>query len=283
MASTSHLERTAHEPRHSEILEGSIVRVDEVNERIRLFRLELRSGPAKFSPGQWLDTYVPNVAKPGGFTITSAPSAAMTDSPYLELAVAKSAENAVAAWLWRPSDQLMGEMLRLRIGGSFVFPPPASSNLSPVRSLVLVAGGVGINPLVSIVRSIAESRPALDIDVRFLYASKLPASGRLQDVLFLYAIAALFEQRKLRGWLRLYATGADTTGLHQVPGTSVDVRSGRLSSDEVRSVVRELNPAETFVYICGPPVMTDELIAALTAPGQEGSLESERVLTEKWW
>lgn len=47
MASTSHIERTADEPRHSELHEGVIVSIQNVNERIRLFRLELPSGPVK--------------------------------------------------------------------------------------------------------------------------------------------------------------------------------------------------------------------------------------------
>ncbi|PHH79751.1 hypothetical protein CDD80_3871 [Ophiocordyceps camponoti-rufipedis] len=299
MASTSHIERTADEPRHSELHEGVIVSILDVNDRIRLFRFELQSGPVKvhdfaittpshFSPGQWLDTYVPSVSKPGGFTITSAPSAAASESrPYVELAVARAPENAVAAWLWRPTDRVLGSAVRLRIGGSFVF-PPLDSRLGNVGGLVFVAGGVGINPLVSMLRFVAEMESALDIDVRVLYASKLPASGRLQDILFLSEIAALFGQRKLRGWLRLYATGAGNglvvdEGSSHVGGAPVDVGSGRLTSDEARRVVRELDPAKTLVYICGPPLMTDELFAALTESGQEGSLKPDRVLTEKWW
>lgn len=243
---------------------------------------------SQFSPGQWLDTYVPSVSKPGGFTITSAPSAAAFEShPYVEIAVARAPENAVAAWLWRPTDHVLGSVVRLRIGGSFVF-PPLDPRLGNVGSLVFVAGGVGINPLVSMLRFVAELESALDIDVCVLYASKLPASGRLQDILFLSEIAALFGQRKLRGWLRLYATVAGNgpvvdAGSNHVGGVPVDVRSGRLTTDEARRVVRELDPAKMLVYICGPPLMTDELVAALTEGGQEGSLKPDRVLTEKWW
>ncbi|RCI13929.1 hypothetical protein L249_8160 [Ophiocordyceps polyrhachis-furcata BCC 54312] len=287
-----------------EFHEGIVIRVDQVNERIRLFRLELRSGPAKFLPGQWVDAFVPGVAQPGGFTITSVPSRASTPTkPYLELAVAQADGNAVAEWLWRPRQEVVGDELRLRIGGSFVFPPlderlavkDGHGRGSGMRSLVFVAGGVGINPLFSMLGYVAES--GLDVDdVRLLYATKLPRSGRLEDVLFLRDIAALFGQRKLRGSIRLYvtatatATGATTAAeagattqmdTRHICGASVSVRPGRISAEQVRSVVRRHDPNETLVYICGPPLMTDELVAALTA--EEDVLDSKRILTEKWW
>ncbi|RDA88988.1 hypothetical protein CP532_0701 [Ophiocordyceps camponoti-leonardi (nom. inval.)] len=284
-----------------EFHDGIVIRVDQVNERIRLFRLELRSGPAKFLPGQWVDTFVPGIAKPGGFTITSVPSRASTPTkPYVELAVAQADGNAVAEWLWRPREEVLGDELRLRIGGSFVFPPLDGERIvvrdgqgRGLRSLVFVAGGVGINPLFSMLGYVAES--GLDVDdVRLLYATKFPRSGRLEDVLFLHDIAALFGQRKLRGSIRLYVTATATTAetttavdsaatetdIRHICGAPISIRAGRLSPDEVRSVVRQLIPNETLVYICGPPLMTDELVAAITA---EGILDSNRILTEKWW
>lgn len=98
----------------------------------------------QFLPGQWLDVFVPGINKPGGFTITSAPSkaqrkqpppadAAPDDStapapsapePYLELAVQKSPDNPPAQCLWRPTCEILHSELRVRVGGSFVWPPP---------------------------------------------------------------------------------------------------------------------------------------------------------------
>lgn len=52
--------------------------------------LALTGLPVKFSPGQWLDTYIPGLEKAGGFTITSTPSEARPSShspAFLELAV----------------------------------------------------------------------------------------------------------------------------------------------------------------------------------------------------
>ncbi|PWI70951.1 hypothetical protein PCL_12319 [Purpureocillium lilacinum] len=311
-ARTGHLERTAEEPRDRRLHEVRLSRVDQVNERIRQFRLELQSGPAKFLPGQWLDTYVPGIEKAGGFTITSTPSAAAGEvvgaatPPYLELAVQESPGNEVAAWLWRAPDEIVGALLLVRIGGSFVFPPLAApsdsgsaaqqqQDLNNVRSVFFVAGGVGINPLVSMLSALAETSPlhgggggdALHVSV--LYATKMPASGNLSDVLFMERLAKLFGEGRLKGLLRIYAT--DGTGARLPPegtcelhGAQVKIRHGRISEEQVRTLVGERGPEASLVYICGPPMMTDQLAAALTSGvGGKPFMEPGRVLTEKWW
>ena len=102
----------------------------------------------KFAPGQWLDTFIPGLAKAGGFTITSTPSEARPNKespPYLELAVQKSS-NPPAQWLWQPRDTIIGSRLNVRVGGSFTWPPPRL-DVSEIDRLVLIAGGVGIKYL----------------------------------------------------------------------------------------------------------------------------------------
>lgn len=85
---------------------------------------------------------MPGISKPGGFTITSSPSKARAkvapttsaapsppdkpaqEEPYLELAVQKSPDNPPAQYLWRPTGEILHSELRVRVGGSFVWPPP---------------------------------------------------------------------------------------------------------------------------------------------------------------
>lgn len=63
--------------------------------------------------------------------------------PYVELAVQKSPSNPAAAWLWRPEDEIVGKELSVRVGGSFVWPPPGVG-VEAIKKIVFVAGGVGI-------------------------------------------------------------------------------------------------------------------------------------------
>jgi len=63
--------------------------------------------------------------------------------PYLELAVQKSVDNPPAAWLWRPEAELAGKEVYVRVGGSFVWPPPGV-DMAQIKRAVFIAGGVGI-------------------------------------------------------------------------------------------------------------------------------------------
>ncbi|PTB72548.1 hypothetical protein M440DRAFT_1341949 [Trichoderma longibrachiatum ATCC 18648] len=297
-----HLERTADEPRDAVLHEVRLERIEQVNERVRLFRLRLLSGPVNSLPGQWLDTYIPGVPKAGGFTITSAPSSSFpsssSEAPYFELAVQESPENEPAAWLWRPEDDILGETLRVRVGGRFVFPPlsapwakekDASAGGGDVgnglKKVVFVAGGVGVNPLVSMLsyiadnnNSAAEEQARIVDEVVFLYVSKMPRSGRLTDILFLDRITRFFGEGSVRGRVKLGSTITGGT-MRQMNGTRVEVQRRRITSADVEDAVGNgRHDPGTVVYVCGPRGMTDELVERLA-----GFMDSRRVLTEKWW
>lgn len=236
-------------------------------------------------PGQWLDTYIPDVSKAGGFTITSAPSAALTGpSPYLELAVQESPENEPAAWLWRPVGEILGATLRVRVGGKFVFPPAIDSAL---KRVVFVAGGVGVNPLMSMLSYIAEGngKDTAALDVSFMYASKMPRSGNLSDIVFLERITRAFGEGKVKGKVKLFITAAGENATSQqeeqtryINGAPVEIQPRRLKIADINEAIGGEDHEGTVVYVCGPPPMTDELVEKLAAV-----MDSRRVLTERWW
>ena len=103
----------------------------------------------QFRPGQWLDVHIRGLPHAGGFTITSTPQDAdpsvglITKDGYLELAIQRSPRNPPAAWLWQPESEILGSDLLVRIGGSFVWPPPGI-DAKGIKRVVFVAGGVGI-------------------------------------------------------------------------------------------------------------------------------------------
>ncbi|RYP62953.1 hypothetical protein DL770_009494 [Monosporascus sp. CRB-9-2] len=308
-------------------------KVDQINDRIRLFRLEVpRDGPAiRFLPGQWLDVYIPGVPKAGGFTITSAPSKARSpqrpsissttasasapknpggaaaaggdgeeeertpagDYAYLELAVQKSPDNPPAAWLWRSGDdgpaaaELLGEELRVRIGGSFVWPPPGI-NARALRKVVFVAGGVGVNPLMSMLSALAEKPDSAPFEVEFLYSTRDPGREhrKAERMLFLNRIASIFAEGRLKGRLRLFLTGGDEAeGDILLSGAAghgkVHFHGRRMAADDVAAAVGT-DRRFAVVYICGVPAMTDEFVRRLTDPAGL-AMEPHRVLCEKWW
>ncbi|ETS77172.1 hypothetical protein PFICI_11046 [Pestalotiopsis fici W106-1] len=272
---TSHLERTAAEPRN------------------------------QFSAGQWLDVFCPGIPRAGGFTITSPPSlaAATAQSPgYLELAVQKSPGNPPAAWLWQdPSSSLLDQHLQVRVGGSFVWPPPAllsttdnendaaTTTKPETRRVVLVAGGVGINPLMSMLSAMAEKENqdgSVDFQVQMLYSMKDPGPGRRHatKLLFLERIAEIFASGRVQGKLQLYLTGAEGDGSVAWRGGEIAFRGRRITKEDLRQAVGE-DPVErksTVAYVCGVPNMTDEFVKELSSEDGLG-MGPERVLCEKWW
>ena len=196
-----------------------------------------------------------------------------------------SPANPPAAWLWRPTADILGSTVHVRIGGSFTFPPP-ELDLASLRRIVFIAGGVGVNPFMSMLSFIAQSKidGLGNIDVGFVYASKLPSDG-VERMLFLDRITRLYETGKVCGSVEVFATGMtegsiSAPGTREVNGAKVKIHDRRLLTDDLRSLVGEIS--QTAVYICGPQTMTDDLGNFLTS--QQGlGMDSRRVLTEKWW
>ncbi|KAF4785262.1 hypothetical protein HER10_EVM0004380 [Colletotrichum scovillei] len=313
--STSHTERTAAQPRDSTLHSVTLVRVNAVNEEIRLFRLGVKEGSRiEFLPGQWLDTYVPGVPKAGGFTLTSPPSkAVLPRSAYLELAVQKSPANPAAAWLWDqavdddenecPSQVEKKPEIQVRVGGSFVWPPPGIADLASLRRIVFIAGGVGVNPLMSIVSYLAEGiegKGGCPYDVQFMYSTKVPSSASppeesgegshldSEKILFMERLAAIFGGEKVRGQMRLFLTGlgpgtASGESVLQCNEMDVPFKRRRMGLEDVAEALGpEAERGGALVYVCGIPSMTDELVESLTSKSGL-NLRPERVLCEKWW
>jgi len=94
-----------------------------------------------FKPGQWIDTYVPHLPKPGGFSFVSTPNA-FQNTGKISLAI-QNTDNPPSKWLWQ--DNIVGKDLMIRVGGNFTFPPSSPSPaLDNIRNLQFIAGGVGI-------------------------------------------------------------------------------------------------------------------------------------------
>ncbi|KAI2602416.1 hypothetical protein GGR54DRAFT_645041 [Hypoxylon sp. NC1633] len=301
MAATKpdHLERTAAEPRDSSLHAVTLVEARKINEEIRIFRLET-STPIHFLPGQWLDVFLPGVSKAGGYTITSSPlkarphllgdQSSASSTGYLELAVQKSPDPP-AAWLWQDVDLIIYAELQVRVGGGFIWPPPGV-NLRSLRRAVFVAGGVGINPLISMLGTLAEStdKEPCSFDVQFLYSLKDDVSKEPRQAarfLFLERLVSIFGSGKVNGHLQLFLTGDAREGEGEgvmscgEEGSKVPFRRRRMTMDDVSAAVGGASERKAaVVYVCGHPKMTDEFVTGLR---HELGMEPCRVLCERWW
>ncbi|GAD97839.1 hypothetical protein PVAR5_6521 [Paecilomyces variotii No. 5] len=333
--SIPHELRTAAEPRQNKLYPIRLSQIIQVNPSIRLLRLTLppaedqtdkgeagpKPEPFAFLPGQWLDVFIPSITQAGGFTITSTPADAQllpspeppTESlsveeggsppvqsagrlPYVELAVQESPSNPAAAWLWRPKEEILGKELNVRVGGSFVW-PPAGFNLKDIRNVVFIAGGVGINPLISMFSHLSNNDTASvspGTEVHFLYSTRLPSvksasdsQEALDQILFLPHLREIIHShapsRRLHISLDLFVTNLDEYhNIRSSPPKDMKIHDRRITADDLKAAVTGSSGDETgsgtVCYVCGPPPMTDGFVDRLT-----GMIGRERVFCEKWW
>lgn len=291
-SSLPHVERTAAEPRENQLEPVILSNIIEINEQVRLLRLNAAdpNRTIKFLPGQWLDTFIPGFRQAGGFTITSTPSQARPSgsSPsFLELAVQKS-RNPPAQWLWRPQEEILGSQLVVRVGGSFTWPPP-TLDIRKIERLVLVAGGVGINPLISIMSHLCRS-PVRPAEIHFVYATKATPDLDPQKILFLTRLQDLVAaEADPKVTLSLFLTGTGDDGRIEHGKLPNRTFARRISeADLVRAIDgyqqniwgAEHDRKGTVAYVCGPPKMTDEFVGFLR---KQDGMSEQRVLCEKWW
>ncbi|EDN10271.1 predicted protein [Histoplasma mississippiense (nom. inval.)] len=350
--SIPHELRTAQEPRQDMLYRVRLSSITQVNPTIRILRLDVGRGPTyyhkdqknecesnqnqskpfHFLAGQWLDVHVPSVPQAGGFTITSTPSDALplkndsnsnetTEFPYIELAVQESPSNPPAAWLWRPKDEILGQELAVRVGGSFIWPPP-DIPLEDIGRVVFVAGGVGINPLISMISHIFKDPSKLphSPSIHLLYSTRSPTqpgpggdiSKHLDQVLFFPRLRNILhsqqsqsqphphpqhrrqhqqDDRFLRLQFHLYITN-----LHEMPRNppaDFSLYKRRIKTTDLHEVIGGKREAirnayrskgrRTVCYICGPPDMTDELVAGAEEVLGAGVGKERSVFYEKWW
>lgn len=168
-----------------------------------------------------------------------------------------------------------------------MWPPPGILTFT-MRKVVFVAGGVGINPLMSMLSSVAE-RPGGAYEVCVFYSVKDPGTaGRGDEILFLERISTLFATGKIKGALKLFLTSSETTAaggqsgdVVSCTGVEVPFERRRVTVDDVAGAVGA-DKRFAVVYVCGVPTMTDHFVKELVSPDGLG-MEPHRVLCEKWW
>jgi len=209
--------------------------VDETPE-IRTFRMERPRG-FEFRAGQFLMVRVPAGGKEEVrcYSISSAPEA----SGYLEISVRRQGRASGALH----ETVRAGGVLPIRgPGGSFVYPA------EPEAPIVLHAGGVGITPMISMIRHASSSDPGRPVTL--LYTVRTEADAAFRDELSLLA-------RRAPG-VRVHVTlsrGEPRPGF----------LTGRMDAGRIARYVPD--PAKAIHMICGPAPMIESLREALAGLG----------------
>lgn len=229
--------------------------VDEVVPRTkRMNSVFLRAPIGVYQAGQHLDiklTAADGYAAQRSYSIASAPGA-----PRVELVIERLEDGEVSPYFFEVAQA--GDTLDVRgpIGGHFVWRPEDGG------PLLLIAGGSGIAPLLSIVRHWAEGSSGTPVTL--LYSART-----WDDLAFSAELLALEERTP---GFRLVAT---TTRGRRHRATDYERRVDRTLVHEVLAT-SPLSPR--LVYVCGSTAFVE---VATTAVVDEGVVPS-RVRTERF-
>ena len=220
-----------------------VTRIVRETPDVRTFRLASPKGnrlPFWHLPGQYLVLSLQIDGKRVNRTYTIASPPSRPD--YCEITV-KREENGLASR--HLHDTLReGDLLHVSApAGRFTFDGRQSDRI------VLIAGGVGITPLMSILRYLTDQ--SWKGDIHFLYCAKSP-----QDIIFHQELDDL--QRRCPN-LHLHIT------LTRAEGTDWAGRKGHITCEFLRQTIPDL--AGQLVYICGPASMMEAAIQILRELG----------------
>ncbi|XP_040819259.1 oxidoreductase NAD-binding domain-containing protein 1 [Ochotona curzoniae] len=263
-----HLARTASAVRREVVSPAKVCAIAAESPSVKSLRLLVADKEFSFKAGQWVDFFIPGVSVVGGFSICSSPRL-LEQERTIELAV-KYANHAPALWVHRTC--ALDSEVAVRVGGEFFFDPqPTDAS----RNLVLIAGGVGINPLLSILRHSADLHRArastgsgYEIGaVRLFYSAK-----NTSELLFQKNILDVVHEFPGKITCSLHVTKQTTQISAELKPYTTE---GRITEKELSDHISK----ETLFFICGPPPMTDSFSKLL----ENSHVPREHICFEKWW
>jgi ferredoxin-NADP reductase len=217
--------------------------VESVTHNVKTFRFKPADGrevPFEYLPGQFLTLYVcpHGIPTKRSYTIASTP----TWRDRIEITVKRENQGLVSLWLHdalRPGDEVEIEAPN----GTFVF------SGGEAESVVLIAGGVGITPMMSVTRYLTET--IWSGKIYLVLGFRAP-----RDFIFRKEIAELQASNPN---LSVTVTMSNP-GSEPWPGAV-----GHIDTTLLASAVPNIQALRT--HICGPPSMMDAVKAALLELG----------------
>jgi ferredoxin-NADP reductase len=232
------------------IFDAQIAAITAATPSIHALRLRIPDPAFRFLPGQWVDLSIEidGATHTAGYSITTSP----IHGGEIELAIKASARHPVARWVHERA--AVGDRVRVSQGqGPFVYLPEMSDNV------VLIGGGVGITPLLSIFRHVRDAG--------------LPTQTHL-----VYSVS---DSREILFRNELEAAARNHDNLHvSITVTQPDPNwhglTGRI--DPVKLHALDV-PDDTLYYLCGPKGMVEDMSTLLHDLG----VPMNRIIFEKWW
>lgn len=263
---TEHMEKTSNSWRSKVVSEAKVVEIQNISSKVKTLRLQIASKEFSFLSGQWVDFIIPNVDTVGGYSICSSPRY-LHEFRMLDLAI-KNSSHPPAEWVH--SKCQVGDTVLLKVGGQCIWNP---ENPSQWKHTLFIAGGIGINPLLSMILSIEETRK-----------SKGNTSGDIGSSVLLYSASKTNElifKDKLDNLVR---ESDKLSCRYFVTKEEVDkcrnISCKRINKDDIIEALKMMPSYKGIqCYICGPPPMINSMNEHLLDSG----IEKSNIYYEQWW
>lgn len=155
------------------LIPAEIQFISQLTPNIKHFRVYPQTTPFHFKPGQWVDIYAPLQGKNiSGYTIISANQ----QTGFFDLAIRESNFHPVTKWL-HENVQNTASILISQALGKFTLKESSTSDQH-----VFFAGGIGITPLLSMIRSLEYKNCSLIYSAKnstdFIFAKELQSCAQ---------------------------------------------------------------------------------------------------------
>uniref|UniRef100_A0A0G4FMK9 FAD-binding FR-type domain-containing protein n=1 Tax=Chromera velia CCMP2878 TaxID=1169474 RepID=A0A0G4FMK9_9ALVE len=306
-------------PHFSAVISQVKPRTPTVRELVLSLReLEGYAHPSEFSflPGQWIDFQTPEMpGKIGGYSFASAPSRALTQKPPCFTIAVKRSDHAMANWIHEKAET--GKETSFRVGGSFSFDWRADARRlceegqDRRRKLLLVAGGIGITPLMAVLDECYGSwvspggeekentkdqapQPTLPPLCCLVYSVNC-----LEETAFAEELSQMAKHHREHLSVQVVVTGSSSSGQYDALHLKSVVDNarplvtqsgkGRLGEDHLRAAITQSLGVDLqgkgeaghdlMCLLCGPGEMMASVETDLLTLG----VPKESVKCEKWW
>lgn len=228
-----------------------IAAIKQETPTIKSFLLEYGEQAFHHLPGQWINLSVEINGKmeSSDYSMTSSP---LKRSEF-ELAIKQGSRNPVTRYMYESAKA--GDTVTVSNGqGVFIFERGMGDKV------VLIAAGVGVTPLMSLLRYIDEAAP--EVDTTLLYSIPCPEEFLFRDELaeissrnpHIHCVVTVTQQNPAN-WQG--ATGRIDKAMLEAAGLG----------------------AEALYYLCGPQAMIEDVDKELGKLG----IPDSRIVYEKWW
>ena len=218
---------------------------------VKSFTLDLEGQEFSFRPGQWVDCYVDADGGRGvaGYTLTSSP----TTEGMIELTVKRSEEREVTRFMHEEAET--GDVIYVDGGqGDFYYISEMGD------SLTLIAGGIGITPLMSMLRYVDEGTS--DARVKLIYSVRAPS-----EIIFRRQLEEIAGRSE-----RIDCVFTVT----RPGGEPWEGHTGRIDRGLLMEEGVDLGG---IFFICGPKPMGQDMKETLQGLG----VAEESIRYEQWW